>query len=326
MIEERWRKYWFRPARLFDLAVCRVVIAGFQLYWLLSWSHEEEFRQLVGLPDFMYDPLPVLHALMLPFEGLYRPSFEVLEITYWVAVVAGVLAVVGLLTNLSMAVFATTNVLLRAFSYSFGDAHHPEALVMISLAVLALSPCGRVLSVDRVVRRLKARWPGVEHGSGGEGEETSILTARSRYARWPLLVIGWLLAFMYLSATYGKLADAGLDWLNGFTLQYWLFHDAVRFGSDVGFWLAEQHTLTKLLSWLTVLFEGSFFLVMFFPALAILYVPAGLAFHTGIFLAMKAPFFGVMALYCVLVPWGDGAAWVRERYGSSRLASILPEV
>lgn len=323
MIKDRWREYWFKPARLFDLAVCRIVIAGFQLYWLLTWSHTEEFRKLVELPSFMYDPLPILHALMLPLDGLYRPSLEVLEVTYWVAVVAGVLAVVGFLTNLSMGVFATANILLRAFSYSFGDAHHPEALVMIALVLLTLSPSGKVLSVDRWLRRLKARWAGSGGGTGGEHGQAAILAARSRFARWPLLVIGWLLATMYMSATSAKLAEAGLDWLNGYTLRYWLLHDAVRFGSDLGFWLVEHHTVTTLLSWMTVLFEGSFFLVMLFPALALLYVPAGLAFHTGIFLAMKAPFFGVMALYCVFVPWGDVAAWVVGRYRSSRLASVI---
>ena len=33
-LAERWDRYWFRPAPLFDLAVLRVLVVGYQVLWL----------------------------------------------------------------------------------------------------------------------------------------------------------------------------------------------------------------------------------------------------------------------------------------------------
>jgi hypothetical protein len=48
----------------------------------------------------------------------------------------------------SLLVFAVGSVTLAAFDYSFGKFHHTDAVMMIALSVLALSPSGQVLSVD----------------------------------------------------------------------------------------------------------------------------------------------------------------------------------
>jgi hypothetical protein len=68
-----WSGYWFNPAPFFDLAVCRILIVGFQLIRFVTnnfWGHLVEYS---NLPNFLYEPLPVLQLFLLPFGADYRP-------------------------------------------------------------------------------------------------------------------------------------------------------------------------------------------------------------------------------------------------------------
>src|SRR5262245_29214351 len=136
-----WKRYWFRPAPLIYLAVCRIVFVAFQLLQLGLFDHRQEFTRLSAIPEALYHPLPVLRVLTFPFEWFgsgslnwqawqFRPSYEFLEVTYWLTCTAGILALVGLKTNLSLLVFAVGSIFLQAFLYSFHDFHHPEAILM----------------------------------------------------------------------------------------------------------------------------------------------------------------------------------------------------
>jgi predicted DCC family thiol-disulfide oxidoreductase YuxK/uncharacterized membrane protein YphA (DoxX/SURF4 family) len=295
---KRWNAYWFRPAPLVNLAICRIVVVASQLFLLVFSGYDPgRFVQLSALPDTLYHPLPVLRLLILPFGWSYRPALEIIFVTHWITVAAGVLALIGLWTNLALLVFAVGNVFMQAYFYSFGDYHHPEALMMITLSILALSPIGRVLSIDDLRLRLRL------NVNRRRYEVPNILDEASVFARWPLLLIGWIYALVYLSAAATKLRVAGFDWMNGYTLQYYLLEDGLRWGSDMGVWLGQHHTLVLMLSWITILFEGTFFWVLISPRLAGLYVPMGVALHAGIYVAMRAPFFAFMVIYTVLVPW-----------------------
>jgi len=300
---QRWTGYWFRPAPLLTLDVCRVLIVGNQLWELLGRYGFITSR--AGLPEALYDPLPVFRLLTLPWgwngwssllEGpwLYRPSAALVDWLFMLAVAVGVTALIGVYTRASLMAFALGSLLLQALAYSFGDHHHPEALTIITVALLALSPAGRTLSVDAWHQR--RTW----------------LTARSPMAGWPLATVQWLFAIVYLSAAGSKLAVAGWDWMNGFTLQYHLAVDATHNGVGLGLWLSRQHALVQALSWMTILFEATFFLVLLMPRLRWVYLPLGAAFHIGIYFAMHAPFFPWVVLYAAFIPWASVAGFRRR--------------
>ena len=290
-----WNKYWFRSAPLFNLAVCRIVIVGYQLY--LFGTRHESYISAATLPAFLYDPLPVLELFVGPFGAAYRPGQEVLIVVYWATLGAGGAAWVGLFTKPNLWVFALGNIFLQGHAYSYGEVHHPGALMMIALVILAMSPVGKELSIDDFWRKSRSKVVGIRDYLYSLGEK------KSAFARWPLLLIQILFALVYLDAGLSKMEEAGLDWMNGYTLQYYLAQDAMRWGSDLGLWLSQHHTLVKIMSWGSALFELTFFLVLFFPWLAIVYVPVGISIHTGIYITMSAPFFTYIALYSVFVPW-----------------------
>lgn len=289
-----WESYWFRPGLLFNLAVVRILLVLFKLRSVLRPDYLEDALALTQAPDFQYRPLPVLKIFLALLGNIESPGAELLTVIYWITAVAGVLALLGLFTNPSLLVFSLGSLFFQGYKYSFGDFHHTEALMLIGLLLIALAPSGRVLSLDELISRRRG---------GNRSRFDHWLRASSPYAAWPLLAIQWLLSLAYFSSALSKVAKAGLDWMNGYTLQYYMVRDGLRWGSDLGVFLGQFHTPAVILSWLTVIFEATFFLVLIFPRLVKIYIPAGIAFHMGVYLTMLAPFFSFMMLYSVFVPW-----------------------
>jgi hypothetical protein len=307
-----WNNYWFNPAPFFDLAICRILIVGFQLIRFVNsnfWGHLVEYS---NLPDFLYEPLPVLQLLLLPFGADYRPPLFYTGTVFGLTVFAGILGLFGFLTNFSLILFALGNIFIQAYLYSFRDFHHSEALVMISLIVIAISPSGNVLSIDDLRRRIKSN-------RDRENFETfDLKEENSPFARWPLLVIQWIVAIIYLDSAVSKLLKSGLDWMNGYTLQYYLWQDGLIWDRSFGIWFAQQHTLAVLSSWVAILFELTFFLVLIFPKLVWLYIPMGISFHTGIYIAQKAPFIKYFPSYAVFIPWAAIAKSIASRKNAAK--------
>lgn len=312
-----WNRYWFRPAPLFNLAVARIIIVGTQIAIVFIADPRHEWVELAALPDSMYDPLPIFHLLVSPLGWLFRPSLEITEVIRWIVLATGLTSMIGLFTNFSLVGFAWANIFLKAYGYSFGDYHHPEGLMMIALVLIALSPAGHVLSVDDLRRRLR------QSKTTGKFERYNLTQELSKFARWPLLSIRWLLVFAYSNAAFSKLSIGGVDWLNGYTLQYYLVQDAIRKNIPGALWLAQQHDLSMIMSWLSVFFEGTFFLVLIIPSLAWFYVPVGIGIHTGIYVAMRAPFFQWVALYAVFVSWTDASRRVTVKKNGDRRSQRL---
>jgi hypothetical protein len=297
-----WQRYWFRPAPLLDLAVVRIAAVALQLVMLATAASPEVLRTYADLPQDLFQPLEMYRILTWLLGSPYFPSFEVLQGAWYVAVLAGLFALLGLATNLSLAVFALVNVFLQAFLYSFGDLHHREAVMMIALGALALSPAGGVLSIDSLWRR-----------RAEDGAPVPLIERQSHFALWPLLLVQWIFVLMYLSAVISKTINGGGEWDNGFTLQYYLIQDGIRWGSPLALWLAQHHGLILLMQWSVLLFQASFVLAVLFPRLRWIYVPMGLALHIGIYLTLEAPFFQWIVLYAVFIPWSRVLPMLRER-------------
>jgi hypothetical protein len=297
-----WQRYWFAPAPCLDLAIVRVIAVALQLFWILVFAGQlSVLENRAALPDESWHPLIILNVLNIAWGWGVRPSLDVLVIIYYVCLVAGALSLIGLLTNAALIVFTVTCVYLQAFAYSFTDLHHPEAVMMVALGVLAISPSGRVLSVDAWLRRRRS------------GEDP--LEQTSPFAGWPLKLIQWFFVLMYASAVWSKLGASGLDWANGYTLQYYLARDGLRWDSPLGYWLSHYHLPVLLGQWGVLLFQASFALAVIFPRLRWIYVPAGLCLHTVIFLTLTAPFFQWIALYAVFIPWTEALRRLRAPSG-----------
>jgi len=303
-----WRNYWFTPSYYLDLAIVRIVAVATALVMLL-YSRQWHVGFAATSDDY-WQPLVILNVFHAPFGWGFRPPLEFVEAAYFTAVIAGALSLLGILTNLSLLIFTVASVYVQAFIYSFGELHHREAVMMIALGALAISPSGRVLSIDSMIARRRG---------------ASLLEDKSEFAGWPIKLIGWFFVLMYLSAVRSKLSLAGLDWANGFTLQYALARDGLRWDNPLGLWLSQFHLPVMALQFAVLAFQATFAVAMIFPKSRWFYVPVGLLFHIGIHLTLKASFFQWIALYVVFVPWTAALKWMLARSARAGVRS-LPSV
>lgn len=300
-ILEKWANFWFRPGYSFDLAFIRIVLVGLQCYILLSYSFPA-LMYSVNLPEYLYQPRIVLRLLM-PWTMPPLPSEAAVVVTFWITFLFGITSFFGLFTNFSLLVFAFLNVVLQAFIYSFGDIHHPEAVMMFALIALALSPSGHVLSIDSWRRGRRTR---------SDTTTVRLLDVQEPYARWPILFLQWFFPLMYLSAVVSKLTRGGLDWANGISLQYFMILEGYKNDSVLGLFVSQFHHFLKFAEYIVLAFQATFFLILFFPKLKWIYLPLGLIFHLVIYVTLRAPFPQWIAMYIVFIPWALVFKWLAD--------------
>lgn len=292
----KWNAYWFAPAPYLNLSVIRILVVSGQLlllnfYFIYDYERIDMFA---SLDELMFLPIPALRLMSLPFGWGYRPSFETLMLIYYATIIVGLFALIGFLSNLSVGLFTIGNIFIIGHFYSYGDFHHTEAPLIILLVVLTLSPCGKVLSADRLISTQRNSTVRVS-GAILEG---------SAMAGWGIKLMQWVFALIYLSACLEKLHFiGGLDWLNGYTLQYYIARDTLARGSLLGELTHRQHEVALAAQYVSVIFQGTFWICLFIPVLKWVYFPLGFVFHVVIYLQLNAFFPEWMLAYAVFVPW-----------------------
>jgi predicted DCC family thiol-disulfide oxidoreductase YuxK len=289
-LRERLHRYWFEPAHVRDLAYVRIAIVLVLLadaLWPGTLGHQ---LRLASLPDEWFASIPALKILMLPLGWGARPSAWLVVVVWIVCGVAGVAALLGAYTRMSLAIFATASTFLLAHFYSYGTMRHPQAAATIVLWMLILTPSGNVLSLDAMRSR-------VAESRRLQRFEPATTEAMSRDARWPLRVVQWLLVCVYLSAALSKLELGKVAWLNGYTMSYYLLVDGIGHSIPLSLSLAHVHWIGIVAAAVALAFELTFIVCVLFPRATPAYLAVGGALHTGIWLLMRAPFFQFVALY-----------------------------
>ncbi len=304
---ERWDAFWFPPASPLNLAVARIVAAAAQLFWFYPSLRGQ--INLATKNETFLDPQPIIRAItaVLPREVLF--SADGLTVLHTVTFWAGAAALIGLFTRASLLVFALGIWVLVSHAYSYADIHHPEALFAIFLLVLAFAPSGARLSVDALVRR--RRDPSVP------GVADSVETADN--VMWPLKLLHVLMAATYFSTGAAKLISGGLTWMNGYTLQNYVFSDAVSRDIPLGIWLAQHYWLCVILGIGTILFEVFYFVSLFMPRMAPLFFIGGIFFHIGLWATSGHPFFPHITMNFILLLCLD-REWLPALLGRPRIS------
>jgi hypothetical protein len=292
----KWTNYWFPNAPLLDLAILRIIAIGTQLGLMLFDDRYglANLALVADVPESFYKPLPFFMPIAALFGG-HRFSILEMQNLQIATVIVGAFALIGLFSRLSVPLFAAGCTIIQFWILSHGDIHHPEAAMVVTLCFLALSPSGRVLSADALLKKRSFR---------------EQLLATDREGKWAVLLLQWFFGLMYLSAFWAKLHLGKGDWQNGFTLQYYLAEDGMRWDPLLGLWMSHFHTMSLIGQWFILFFQGTFFISLLFPKLKWFYVPIGMAMHIGIYLMFEAPFFQWIALYLVFVPWTAVLLWL----------------
>jgi hypothetical protein len=265
-------------------------VVAVEMRWFFP-SLPYQIKLAVSNTEFNHpQPLIRLVSALVPRDVLFTAGG--MTTIYWMAMAAGLLALIGLGTRPALLVYGLCYGFFVSHAYSYGDVHHREVPYFLFILALAFSPAGQRLSVDALIRRLRARRAG----------RTEAVPIQSDLAMWPLRFLHVILAMTYFSTGITKLLAGGLQWMNGYTLQFAIFRKAISRAAyaPLGLWMAQQHTLCIIVSIATILFETFYFVSLFLPRWAPLFFASGVLFHLMLWLTSGHPFFEHMLLNATL--------------------------
>jgi hypothetical protein len=276
----RLLRFWFEPSSAVDLAVCRVVFYTglFLAYWPVDFS-------LWGdVSSAFWMPLPAFSSLHL--APLSPPRLDAVQTIWRVALLTSAL---GWCSTLSMATAAALGFYLLGLPHNFGHVFHFDALLVITLAVMACSRAGDALSLDSRTRLLTPPAP--------SGEYT-----------WPIRLIWTATALVFFAAGLSKLRHGGIEWVTSSNMSIVLTTASYHVSdadpvSMLNLWIARHQSLSELLAFASLTIELTFIAALFSRRARMVLVPAAAAMLVGIRLLMGPTFGGFLLVNVFWIPW-----------------------
>jgi hypothetical protein len=302
---QRWQAFWFPAVPVRRLAVFRIVMTTYALFdiWLVSGFISRYSR----VDDEFYNAL----VLLQPFPRL-GPALT--SAVHAVLVVSLALALVGCFTRTALWIAAPLYLWWWGTYYSFGAVHHGRITVVVALFVLAVAPSGGAYSVDSWLARRRAARLGAPASAAG----------RDELAGWALRVMMVLVVGAYLLAAYSKLRVTGPGWVKGGALEAVM----IKNGTPAAMLLVRHVWLVYAMAALTLVLEGTAWLLFFRGRIRDAYVVAAVLFHIGTLLVLNISFLGLVAAYLAFYDLEVGVdrvgAWLRQRFAAEATPQELP--
>ncbi len=307
---------WVPPATPEALGAIRLWVAAI-LFTSVLW---EDLPSSAYLPrDMLLRDLQWMIAILLElpigFERFLADP-QALRAFEGVTLVLLGCAMVGAGTRWTVPAAALCYVVLGSILRSYDHMFHQGIVPLFALALLAFTPCGDALSVDRWLRRrrglpvVQARVPTLRHGLG-------------RYLVWLAI------ALPYVMAGLSKVRNAGLWWWHGSHMRQMVFGiiaQPTHFGFQGWRPLAGAPDWVWSFMGLTSLLTELLFGLVLVSALARRVLPAiVVAMHFGILFVQNIFFPDLIAVQAVFYNWRRAAehvrGWWRKPAGSTpRLA------
>ena len=293
----RVEAWLFAPGDPRRLAAVRIGLCGLLAVRLATGSYLE----LAAQPAALFRPISFLRLL----DRMPPPGFVVT--VQAVAVVAAVLAAAGLLTRVTLPLAFAAALPLVAMTSSLGKVVHNDVLLLLCLVPLLPAPVGAAWSLD-------ARRRGGPGGASGPGGAFG----------WPVRTAMVVVAGAYLFSGLAKLFHAGPAWVSSDNLRWVLYASSDQQAAPNPFALlvADRPVLAHLVAAATLAVELGFPLVLWRPRLAWLFIPAVVAMHAGIGLAMHLDYSAMAAtVLIVMVDWPALAGRLRRSRGPGQTAA-----
>jgi hypothetical protein len=296
----RLEAWLFAPGDPRRLAALRIGLCGLLAARLAAGPYAE----LASQPAALFRPISFLRLLdRMPPRGLVV-ALQAL------AVACALLAAAGLGTRVALPLAWAAALPLVAMTSSLGKVVHNDVLLLLCLVPLLPSPAGAAWSLDA------RRRPDPPRGSGGALSAPPVDQAFG----WPVRTAMVVVAGAYFFSGLAKLLHAGPGWVASGNLRWVLYasSDQQPAPNPYALFVADRPALAHLLAAATLVVELGFPLVLWRPRLAWLFLPAALALHAGIGLAMRLDYSAMAATaVVVLVDWPALAARRRPGPGAA---------
>ncbi len=284
-----------------SLALFRLLYCGALFFFM--WDFDQQFSYFAQ--DRLYHPVPTFSLLGLPI----LPELGV-HLVYWGLMIGLALGGLGIGSRAPLFVAAFGYFYLKGLQMGFMRppfteyTYHSGNLAVFVLLIMAISP---TYAHQNIIKAWKEPLSRVRSG-------------------WPVQLVKLSLAIAYFGAVYCRLTTS-TKWLDGYTLQAYLLERFLLNGEPLALTLAQSIPLCIVLSWLAVLFEAFFFLALLVPRTALVLVPAGIAFHFGIWLAMDIQFFPFFVITYFAFAVDGREFWLRRKHpGLPRAAAAMRRV
>lgn len=308
---------WVPPATAEALGATRAWIAAILLGSVL-W---EDLPSSAALPRGMLDVdhhwlLGLLHSLPIGFDRFLASAPGLLAYEALTGLLLA-LAMLGLFTRWTVPAAALAYLLFASIFRGYAWSYHTGLVPLYALLLLAFTPCGDALSLDRLRRRRRgeavepARVPRLRYGVG-------------RYLVWMAVAIPYTLAGL------SKLRNTGFGWWRGEHMKQMLVATVVE---PMHF---DFRVTDAMLGWPTLAFDALglaallgevTFVLVLASALARQVLPLVMAgMHVGILLMQNILFPDLIAIQAVYYDWTPlrdrlAAGWDRARAAAGEAAT-----
>ena len=286
-----WERMWLVPGTALDLAAARVVIAAHALWVLLShWP-----ASMASLPAEFYATVSLsakLRYLLFPPEPVLGNAMQ------WLAIAALACAIIGVAPRIAcfVAGIALYHVApLETFFWTPNPYERGFTITVLAMITLAVTPSGDALTL----------WP--RRAAGRDALDYG----------WPLRLVQFYLASVYLVAGIAKLRRVGLHWIVPENQRRWLLvfsqEEQVANFTALATWIASHQVLLWSMGIMAIVVDLGFVIAVFSRRSRWLVLPVTVAGHIGILFALNIFFINLPQLL-VFVPWTG----LRERFRGAR--------
>ena len=210
--------------------------------------------------------------------------------------------ILGLFTRTSIIICLVLSIYVLGVPQVFGKINHYHHLIWF-MAILAVSPCSDVLSIDAV----RKSWRRADRGT------TEPPTSCIAYAL-PLRFVWLLMGVIYFSAGFWKMWTAGYRWAWSDNPRNLMYNKWMELPGWMPVFRIDHHPLLfKISALFTLAFELSFIFLILFSAVRWLAPLGGLAFHNATNLFMRISFWNLQACYVAFVDWNRFLSWIGRR-------------
>lgn len=265
----------------FNLAVLRIVFFG---TLILMLPRPGELSDFAALPSDLMDPPAIVEIVA---DSL--PLSPGLATAAWVAsVVLCAMAALGIYTRFAIIALLPCVAYVLTIPQLFGKVDHYHHVLWFA-AILAFSRCADTLSVDAVRRGWR------------EGVVEPI--SRSRAYALPLRLIWLLVGLIYFFPGLYKLWFDKLEWFAPETLRNIMWAKWYELDWIPALRIDEVPLLLSLAAAATIVFELGFVFAVFSNRLRPFLPFFAIAFHNGLGLILRIPFWPLQAVQFSLIDW-----------------------
>ena len=287
-----WR-FWFQPAPADRLAVLRVFIGGYALWYVYTrWNLICDLAHKSGK---LWKPVGLFRILGDPMDPV--------AVDWMVAatLITGMMFVLGWMYRYSGPAFALLLYATLCYRNSWSMIYHMHNLLVVHVLVLGFVRAADDFSLDAWLRRRRGLSPAPPPPAPWE------------YG-WPIKLICALTAIGYFLAGVAKImGPSGIMWASGEVMRDQIAVDTIRKevleggGMDAAFVLYDQVWLFTVMGVLTLVIELGAPLFLFGRRASRLWALATLGMHWGIYFIMGIKFryqlSGILFLSFFHVEW-----------------------